>query len=102
MRPASFRPRRGGLRSRSRQRRRAAGDRGIGLSTQGAAPLAHSPPLRQGAGMAESGDSLLRIAARDLERLTQVTATLVRHGFGALVGRAHEAGADATRTPAVR
>jgi ubiquinone biosynthesis protein len=31
--------------------------------------------------------SLLGIAARDLERLTQVTATLVRHGFGALVGR---------------
>lgn len=31
--------------------------------------------------------SLLGIAARDVERLTQVTATLVRHGFGALVGR---------------
>ncbi|HSP97546.1 MAG TPA: AarF/UbiB family protein [Candidatus Dormibacteraeota bacterium] len=51
--------------------------------------------------MAESGDSLLRIAARDIERLTQVTATLARHGFGALVGRGHEAGAD-ERSPAVR
>jgi ubiquinone biosynthesis protein len=51
--------------------------------------------------MAESGDSLLRIAARDIERLTQVTATLVRHGFGALVGRGQDAGAD-PRTPAVR
>lgn len=52
--------------------------------------------------MAESGDSLLRIAARDIERLTQVTATLVRHGFGALAGRGHEAGADAGRNPAMR
>lgn len=51
--------------------------------------------------MAESGDSLLRIAARDIERLTQVTATLVRHGFGALVGRGQDDGAD-PRTPAVR
>ncbi|MBX3025002.1 AarF/ABC1/UbiB kinase family protein [bacterium] len=51
--------------------------------------------------MAESGDSLLRIAARDIERLTQVTATLARHGFGALVGRGHDAGAD-PRSPAVR
>ncbi len=35
----------------------------------------------------DSRDTLLGIAARDLERLTQVTATLARHGFGALVGR---------------
>ena len=48
-------------------------------------------------------DSLLGIAARDIERLTQVTATLVRHGFGALVGRGHESnGADAASSQAVR
>jgi hypothetical protein len=35
----------------------------------------------------ERPESLLGIAARDLERLGQVTATLVRHGFGALIGR---------------
>lgn len=33
-------------------------------------------------------DSLLGIAARDIERLTRVTGILVRHGFGALAGRA--------------
>lgn len=49
-------------------------------------------------------DSLLGIAARDIERLTQVTATLVRHGFGALVGRGNETdgAADATSSQAVR
>ncbi|HEV7735393.1 MAG TPA: AarF/UbiB family protein [Candidatus Binatia bacterium] len=49
-------------------------------------------------------DSLLGIAARDIERLTQVTATLVRHGFGALVGRGADAdgAADATSSQAVR
>jgi ubiquinone biosynthesis protein len=48
-------------------------------------------------------DSLLGIAARDIERLTQVTGTLVRHGFGALVGRAQEsAGVDAGSSQAVR
>jgi ubiquinone biosynthesis protein len=49
-------------------------------------------------------DSLLGIAARDLERLTQVTATLARHGFGALVGRGHDPGAipDTTTPQAVR
>ena len=31
--------------------------------------------------------SLLGAAARDLERLGRVTATLARHGFGALVFR---------------
>ncbi|MCW5890317.1 MAG: AarF/ABC1/UbiB kinase family protein [bacterium] len=36
----------------------------------------------------DSRDSLLGIAARDLGRLSQVTATLARHGFGALVGAA--------------
>lgn len=36
----------------------------------------------------DSRDSLLGIAARDLTRLSQVTATLARHGFGALVGAA--------------
>jgi ubiquinone biosynthesis protein len=51
-------------------------------------------------------ESLLGIAARDLERLGQVTATLVRHGFGALVGRGG-APADAAEgapglTPALR
>lgn len=51
----------------------------------------------------EPRDSLLGIAARDLERLTQVTATLVRHGFGALVGRAAEGTAgDAAIPQAVR
>jgi len=34
----------------------------------------------------DSRDSLLGIAARDLGRLSQVTATLARHGYGALVG----------------
>jgi ubiquinone biosynthesis protein len=49
-------------------------------------------------------DTLLGIAARDLERLTQVTATLVRHGFGALVGRGPEGegGAETSSSPAVR
>lgn len=49
-------------------------------------------------------DSLLGIAARDIERLTQVTATLVRHGFGALVGRGGDTdgAADATSTQALR
>ena len=49
-------------------------------------------------------DTLLGIAARDIERLTQVTTTLARHGFGALVGRGPEGGgdADAGTTPAVR
>lgn len=49
-------------------------------------------------------DTLLGIAARDIERLTQVTATLARHGFGALVGRGSEGdgGADASSSPAVR
>lgn len=36
----------------------------------------------------DTPDTLLGIAARDFERLRQVTATLARHGFGALVGRA--------------
>ena len=52
--------------------------------------------------MADNRDSLLGIAARDIERLTQVTGTLVRHGFGALVGRGHEAGADAGGSQALR
>jgi ubiquinone biosynthesis protein len=49
-------------------------------------------------------ESLLGIAARDIERLSQVTATLVRHGFGALVGRGAEGdgAADATTPRAVR
>jgi ubiquinone biosynthesis protein len=46
------------------------------------------------AGSDVTRDSLLGIAARDIERLTQVTATLVRHGFGALVGRGDESGGD--------
>jgi len=51
----------------------------------------------------EARDSLLGIAARDIERLTQVTATLARHGFGALVGRAHDGdGVDAASPPALR
>ncbi len=52
--------------------------------------------------MADTRDSLLGIAVRDIERLTQVTATLARHGFGALVGRGHEAGGDAGGSQAVR
>ncbi len=55
---------------------------------------------------AERPESLLGVAARDLERLGQVTATLVRHGFGALVGRGAPAAdterAGAALTPAVR
>ena len=49
-------------------------------------------------------ESLLGIAARDLERLGQVTATLVRHGFGALVGRGAAPAEDGEPglTPAVR
>jgi ubiquinone biosynthesis protein len=43
-------------------------------------------------GAVQKSDSLLGVAARDLERLGQVTATLVRHGFGALVGSAGAAG----------
>jgi ubiquinone biosynthesis protein len=52
--------------------------------------------------VADTRDSLLGIAVRDIERLTQVTATLARHGFGALVGRGHEAGSDASGSQAVR
>lgn len=47
-------------------------------------------------------DSLLGIAARDLERLTQVTATLARHGFGALIGRAPGGELEAGASQAVR
>lgn len=49
-------------------------------------------------------ESLLGIAARDLERLGHVTATLVRHGFGALVGRGAAPAEDGEPglTPAVR
>jgi ubiquinone biosynthesis protein len=56
------------------------------------------PPAQQAA------TSLLGIAARDIERLTQVTATLVRHGYGALVGRFEpgDGAAAAAASPAVR
>lgn len=43
----------------------------------------------------ERSDSLLGIAARDLDRLRQVTATLARHGFGALAHRDARADGDA-------
>ena len=48
-------------------------------------------------------ESLLGIAARDIERLGKVTATLARHGFGALVGSSSVADeGDRGATPAVR